>query len=111
MLNSQTKLLPDLVYRCKPREDSRKEFQIRPQADEITAPDRLAPSFRFIEHQLHVGKDAVHLLFSGQRIGLCPERRGLHTQLGDEGVLLHVLGCEGLVKIIHDGDGRFLLHA
>lgn len=110
VIDGEPEPFPDLIDIPKPRGDSWKELQVRPQGDKILPPYGLATLFGLIKHKFHIGKDAVHLLLLSQGIGLIPEGGGLHAQLGYEGILLHVTGGEGLVKIIHDGDGRFLLH-
>ena len=57
-----------------------------------------------LDHGIHIGQQAVHAVGEAEGVGLFPELGGLVAQRGDEGVVLHVGGAEGLVKVVQQGD-------
>ena len=71
-----------------------------------------APLFRLLDHGVHIGQNAVHTVGMAEAVGHGPEFPGRHAQTGDEGIILHVRGAEGLVKIVKKRhDGPLLVHA
>ena len=52
------------------------------------------------EHGVHVGQDPVDAVGPAEVVGLRPEFRRRHAQRGDEGVVLHIGGAEGLIKVV-----------
>ncbi|MPM47075.1 hypothetical protein SDC9_93783 [bioreactor metagenome] len=86
------------------------ELKVPTKLDQVTALDRLVASFRLIKHELEIGEDAVHPLRACLVVCLLPELLAAQSEFGDEGILLHILGGERLVKVIHQGDGGLFLH-
>ena len=56
----------------------------------------------FDQHQVHVGKHLVHVVFLRQLIGLLPKLPLIHVEVGDEVVLLHVSRRERPIEIVGD---------
>ena len=57
-----------------------------------------------LNHGVHVGQQAVHVVAEAEVVGLFPEFLGLVAQGGNEGIVLHNGGAEGLVKVVQQGD-------
>ena len=68
-------------------------------------PDVLGPALG--DHGVHIRQKAVHAVLPAEIVGLFPKlRRGI-AQSRDKGVVLHIRGAQGLVKVIQQGhDGR-----
>ena len=64
--------------------------------------DVLGPTL--LDHGVHIGQKAVHVVIIAEVVGLFPEFSGLIAQGGNEGVVLHVGGAEGFVEIVEKGD-------
>ena len=56
------------------------------------------------DHGIHIGQQTVHAILPPEGVGLAPELLGRIAQRGDEGVILHVGGAEGLVEVVQQGD-------
>ena len=56
------------------------------------------------DHGIHIGQQAVHAVLPAKGVGLVPELLGRVAQGRDKGVVLHVGGAEGLVKVVQQGD-------
>ena len=53
-----------------------------------------------LNHGVHIGQQAVHAVLPAECIGFSPEfRRGI-AQGGDESVILHIRGTQGLIKVV-----------
>ena len=70
-----------------------------------------APLVGLGDHGVHIGEDAVHPVGAAEPVGHRPELCRRHAQRGDEGVVLHVGGAEGFIKVIEKGhNGQMLFH-
>ena len=63
-----------------------------------------------LDHGVHIGQQAVHLVFPAEVVGLLPELRRRIAQAGDKGVVLHIGGTQRFVEIVQQGDNRSLAH-
>ena len=81
-----------------------------PLLHQVRPGERTVPPRRLPQHGVHIGQDAVHPVPAAEAVGLRPELCGGHPQGGDEGVVLHIGGAEGLVKVVQKGHDGLLLH-
>ena len=86
------------------------------QLDGLAALHQIVPVQGFalgpalLDHGVHIGQQAVHLVLPAEIVGLLPELRRCIAQTGDKGIILHVGGAQGLVKVVQQGDDGFLVH-
>ena len=59
-----------------------------------------------LDHGVQIRQHAVHLGAVSEFIRLFPEGIRLHIQARNKAVVLHILGAEGFIEVIHDGDDR-----
>ena len=57
-----------------------------------------------LDHGVHIGQQAVHAVGEAEGVGLLPKLGGLIAQGGDEGIILHIGGAEGLIKVVQQGN-------
>lgn len=70
-------------------------------------PDVLGPALG--DHGVHIRQKAVHAVLPAEIVGLFPKlRRGI-AQSRDKGVVLHIRGAQGLVKVIQQGHDGVIL--
>ena len=64
-----------------------------------------------LNHGVHIGQQAIHAVAPAKAVGLGPKLRWGVAQRRDKGIVLHVRGAQGLIKIVEKGDnGRLLVH-
>ena len=63
-----------------------------------------------LDHGIHISQQAVHLVLPAEGVGLLPELRGGIAQTGDEGIVLHIRGAQGLIKVVQQGDDGSFAH-
>ena len=86
------------------------------QLDALSALHQIVPVQRhalgpaLLDHGVHIGQQAVHLILPAEIVGLLPElRRGI-AQAGNEGIVLHIGGAQGLIKVVQQGNDGSLAH-
>ena len=60
-----------------------------------------------LDHGIHIGQQAVHTVGEAKGIGLFPELGGLIAQGRNKGIVLHVGGAEGFIKVVQQGNDGF----
>ena len=53
-----------------------------------------------LDHHVHIGQHAVNSVLPAKAVGLGPKLRRGHAQAWNEGVILHIRGAKGLVKVV-----------
>ena len=54
------------------------------------------------DHRIvHISEDALHIVLLAKRLDLTPELPGSHSEIGNKGVVLHILVCKSLIKVVH----------
>ena len=104
MLDLHPQLLAEGVDAAEPLPHAGKEHHVPSAAHQKVPvqPPVLLPAL--MDHGVHIGQQAIHVVIPAKAVGLLPELgRGI-PQLRDEGVILHVRGTQGLVKIVQQGD-------
>ena len=94
----------------KPVGDAGEEGDVPSAAVQPLAGQGDAPLLRLPEHGVHIGQDAVHFLPASEVVGDFPEVPRGQAQGGDEGVVLHILGTEGFVEVVEEGDNGLGRH-
>ena len=107
MFNGNALLFSKPVDTAEPFRHSGVQLQVFAQGHKVAATNRFPVNMGFVQHQVHVGQDAVHFMFFRQVGRFCPKLIGRHAQVGNEGVRLHIRGAKGFVKIIHQRDDGF----
>ena len=64
---------------------------------------------RFFLHQQHIGKILIHIVAAGQHIGFPPELPHIVMNRLYVALCLHIIGRQGLVEIIANGQDRPVL--
>ena len=104
MLHLDPQALAEGVDPAEPVLDTGEEDDAPPLLHQVLPGHGETPLLRLPDHGVHVGQDPVHPVPAAEVVGDGPELRGLHPQGGDEGIVLHVRGAEGLVEIVEEGD-------
>ena len=86
------------------------EFDALAEGDEGFAGEGDALGTGLVDHQLHIGEDAAHLLPFGHRVALAPELLGRLPDGLDEAELLHVARRERSVEIVDQRYNGSFLH-
>ena len=107
-LHAQKPSIP--VHPLKPVGDALEEGHAAPAVPERIPRQRNPQLPGLADHHIHIRQNAVHMLLPAEVVGLPPEVAGGHTQPGDKGVVLHILGAEGLVEIVQQRDNRPASH-
>ena len=67
---------------------------------------------RLQDHGIHIGQNTVNAVGPAKAVCLCPELLRRHAKAGDESIVLHIRGAEGLIKVIEQrDDGLLLFHS
>ena len=101
MFNNYALLLTELVDATKPSFHAVVQLQIFAQCHKVAAADGLPVNMGFVQHQIHVGQDTIHLFIFCQVRRFFPKCISRHAQVRNEGVSLHVRGAQSFIKIIH----------
>ena len=80
------------------------------RADQIIAVETDALRGALADHGVHIGEQAVHFVLIAEAVGLGPELRGRVAEGWNEGVILHIGGAEGLIKVVKERDDRAFGH-
>ena len=110
MLHLDTLAGAEVVDPPEPVLHTGEQHDAPPLLHQVRPGERSVPPRRLPQHGVHIGQDTVHPVPAAEAVGLRPELCGGHPQGGDEGVVLHIGGAEGLVKVVQKGHDGLLLH-
>ena len=110
MLHRDAQTVAKGVDAAKPLPHAGEQLDGLAALHQIVPVQRFALSAALLDHGIHIGQQTVHLILPAEGVGLLPELgRGI-AQTGDEGIILHICGTQGLVEVVQQGDDGSFAH-
>lgn len=100
MLDLDSQRFSKRIDAVEPRKHTLVKHHVLTALFEIFLGERNALFLAFSDHHEHISEDLFYLVRFGDVRRFTPEILGIHAEILDEIVFLHIRGAEGLVKII-----------
>ena len=110
VLNIHTDGLTVLIYSVKPVLNALVEFNITSRGAQIFL-GKGDSLFLACDHRVvHISENTLHIVLLTEGLNLAPELAGLHPEIRDKGIVLHILIGKSFIKIVHQCYCRLLFH-
>ena len=110
MLDLHTERFAEGVDARKPVLYARKKLDRASAGNKIVPAEADALFAALLDHRVHIGEQTVHAVFIAEAVGDAPELARRVAEGGNEAVVLHIGGAEGLIKVVKKGDDGLFVH-
>ena len=110
VLNVNANRFAKEIDALKPVENTLVEANVLARGTQIFLGDVNALFLAKLHGAKEIAENAFHIVLFSIGFYLAPKLGGRHTQIGDKGIVLHILIAQGFIKVVHKSNGWLFAH-